>query len=83
MSKHTPGPWKAVLRSRDLYGQETWQVNDACGTVANEIDWAPDAPLIAAAPELLHACKDLRDFLRRNGYDTVLVDAAIAKAEGA
>lgn len=40
------------------------------------------ANLIAAAPDLLHACKDIFDFLYRSGYDTTLVKAAIAKAEG-
>lgn len=31
---------------------------------------------------LLWAVKDIRDFLKRNGYETALVDAAIRKAEG-
>jgi hypothetical protein len=34
-----------------------------------------------AASDLLQACKDIRDFLRSHGYDTRIVQAAIAKAE--
>ena len=41
-----------------------------------------NARLIAAAPDLLAVCKDIEGFLKRSGYDTALVRAAIAKAEG-
>ena len=41
-----------------------------------------DAALIAAAPDMLAALKDVQDFLKRSGYDTRLVREVIAKAEG-
>ena len=50
-------------------------VEDAIETQAN-------ADLIVAAPGLLAACKDIVDFLKYSGYDTQLMKAAIAKAEG-
>lgn len=40
------------------------------------------ARLIAAAPELLWALKDVRDFLKCSGYDITLVNSVIVKAEG-
>ena len=39
-----------------------------------------NAVLDAAAPQLLEACRDIRDFLRTHGYDTRILDAAIAAA---
>lgn len=93
-AQHTPGPWKAELACRDIRGQESWRVNTPDGTVADYIDWAPDAPLIAAAPELLEACR--KSLYALEGvvklceiHDSRLPDAlldlvraAIAKAEG-
>lgn len=40
-----------------------------------------DARLIAAAPAMLAALKDIKDFLRQSGYDTRLVREVIAAAE--
>lgn len=39
--------------------------------------------LIAAAPVLLATLRDVSDFLRHSGYDTRLVNDAIAMATGA
>jgi len=52
MSKHTPGPWKVSENKRE----RTVQIDtaDGRGTVVQPgaITWLPDAPLIAAAPEM-------------------------------
>lgn len=41
-----------------------------------------NARVIAAAPDMLATLKDIRDFLKRSGYDTRLVHSVITKAEG-
>ena len=40
----TPGPWK--------WDRATGQVDCDGGTIAHRIDWAPNGPLIAAAPDM-------------------------------
>ena len=74
--KHTPGPW--------VTGNARWDANgDAMYTLhgIKEV-CAPDARLIAAAPEMLAALKVVATI--RNGWPEVFdqVDAAITKAEG-
>ncbi len=59
MSKHTPGPWKA-LQTRDKSGWTIASVDNGelCDPVVWEqggIDHEPNARLIAAAPALLGA----------------------------
>lgn len=109
-AKHTPGPWEHIaaddprgqpvpyyrglicLISTDPYQAVVAKVWD---TVEVE-EWPANAALIAAAPELLLACKKLAELL--NCYEVALVakqtngttaaqfmaeaSAAIAKAEG-
>lgn len=98
MAGHTPGPWEVadehpdgVLdRSVMADGYYVATVHDtACDC------WDADARLIAAAPDLLAALKDMREGWRyirehhRYLYGVVwdraeqAADAAIAKAEGA
>jgi hypothetical protein len=107
MSKHTPGPWrierggkehrKPDLHKRILAADGT----DLLGNV--EDPWYPNVPeneadwhLIAAAPDLLEACKAaltesmiytgaIYETLQTSGLHTQLRDqlrAAIAKASG-
>ena len=99
MSKHTPGPW-TLTRTGD---QKRWIVGDrqsAWGTEVAEVysdDTDPDeasanAHLIAAAPSLLEALKELgvaiavqsnlRDDFPKVFEKFVLSLKAIAKAEG-
>lgn len=60
-AKHTPGPWKARCCDRS----STWDVcSDDYGSIVTVHDYPhnarrlePDARLIAAAPELLEACR--------------------------
>lgn len=89
---HTPGPWEAkptvgriVLNGSSIYG-----VADITGEFAR---WNPDdLALMAAAPDLLEACRHAVHALNTaprfrcgtfNSYDIAsMCDHAIAKAEG-
>ena len=94
MSKHTPGPWKAVYgTSRKLWVRdsggflcfmtEPFRYPNQDGRYAIEIlEMEANARLIAAAPDLLEALKDARFALYGNGAGNPKIDAAIAKAEG-
>jgi len=91
MIKHTPGTWKAVQPTAIDYRAMQIQTDDSliavcCGGGPKRAIGAPEgranARPIAAAPDLLAVCKDIYDFLRRSGYDTRLVKAAIQEAEG-
>lgn len=84
MAKHTPGPWTH---------SEDGVIVDAAGKQLASVfprDRAANARLIAAAPDLLEACRAaLYGVVDRGGPDglsqTEVVDyltAAIAKAEG-
>lgn len=71
MSGHTPGPWKTGRMDVSSYtadgipiifvyrGREETVVSRIAVTPYAEYDWDPDydALLIAAAPDLLYACK--------------------------
>ncbi len=94
MSKHTPGPWTLLgseIRSSDrgvaLIKWEHARYGDPARGAVEAEDRA-NACLIAAAPELLEACKEaLRqsccdgDLCAYGWHD--LARAAIQKAEGA
>ncbi len=69
MSKHTPGPWKAVY-----VGSSDWDLD---GPVTEQ-DWK----LAAAAPDLLEALKELLPGAEAMGWNTEKARAAIAKATG-
>ena len=86
-SKHTQGPWEAYD------GGGTWQVCQPIEgtmricTVTNSENDAANAQIIAAAPELLEACKmalpRLSVMEAGDAKLTVkIIKAAIAKAEG-
>ena len=93
MSEHTSGPWSAS----DKFGGTVWAGEDCVAEVSgHDGTWATseaNAHLIAAAPEMLIALKDLRDWIRYEveidgcvvpAYTARLraAEAAIAKAEG-
>lgn len=84
MSKHTPGPWQADPSTGVVFDQVGLAVQTG-GRCCSEESQA-NAQLIAAAPELLEALKNARALLRGEmgqGFDVEMIDAAIAKAEGA
>lgn len=98
MSKHTPEPWQIDWYICREKGKELWRVPRSIGPACADHDhWAgnhiavdaPDARLIAAAPELLEALKALDALFSPCVRDSTQADwidkarAAIAKAEGA
>jgi hypothetical protein len=95
---HTPEPWTADLLLALTLGDHQdshWRIHseqrdprsiyvaDLPGSGGPEGETEANARLIAAAPELLDALKEVRDYMRegRGGF-WIRVDAAIAKAEG-
>lgn len=95
-AKHTPGPWRVELQSGQQVGVHkfTHCVDCADDSIASLLTKA-DAHLIAAAPDLLEACKRLSDHAslaeHEDGtkwadgidwHDVEQVRKAIAKAEG-
>ncbi len=91
---HTPGPWRRHTAYPDriiVNGSCVYQVHDITtpdGFAANGYGQPnpDDTQLMAAAPELLAACKELFMQMRREGcgHQQILERAlaAIAKAEG-
>lgn len=83
MPKHTPGPWKA---GKDVgYTHIVYDNDDLC--VADVLtDSDEDTQLIAAAPDLLAACKAALADCEEDGYENsplgLQLKAAIASAEG-
>ncbi|MCC4240345.1 hypothetical protein [Thalassospira povalilytica] len=80
-AKHTPGPWKAHVTNLARSGQTEyeihWSEDGEC--VAEIVHGAPDAHLIAAAPEMLEA---LKHAAQNMPHPDQMIDDAIAKAEG-
>lgn len=88
--KHTPGPWEVYRLAPDSDPKQRHIVTanhgetEVCGIINNEAD----APLIAAAPDLLEACKS---WVKAYGFDRTFsemqsnlekLQQAIALAEG-
>jgi hypothetical protein len=87
MSGHTSGPWRetdAGVEAQAFNGSWKWLVERVRGGTPEERK--ANARLIAAAPELLHACKMIADLAvcweALTPGDIAEVRAAIAKAEG-
>jgi hypothetical protein len=96
MSKHTPGPWQVIEHSWSDTG--IYAVNDRVAKLSiydeatedtqeeMELTMAANAHLIAAAPDLLEACRIalpyLADVLIADHPDYSAVYDAIAKATG-
>ena len=90
MSKHTLGPWY-YLNKVDMREGDDWEIffnSNISGInylIAEKISTQANARLIAAAPDLLEALKDMVRYLDNNGKETdvsELARYAIRKAEG-
>lgn len=82
MSAHTPGPWAVGKNERS---DERIEVRaEPLGLLVALVEKSSDARLIAAAPELLEALRDVLAFDARTDRPDVFdrARAAIAKAEG-
>ena len=94
MGKHTPGPWYCSWKDNDLYDQggvyrvQPIPVGSTWGKVVKQYN--ANAHLIAAAPDLLKACKELMSelyLMPAKHWDQTTSDiywdakCAIAKAE--
>jgi hypothetical protein len=87
-TKHTPGPWEARRRSLIIGAvYEVWAYIPESIPIT-EVSNGANARLIAAAPELLEALKDLLFFCEEMDPKAAWLEpwnkakAAIAKAEG-
>jgi hypothetical protein len=90
MAKFTPGPWQLhKIAATSVVGSKGFVVA-ACGGHSNNMadpdelhdELCANARLIAAAPELLDACRKALYALKGREHDQFLRDA-IAKATGA
>lgn len=107
MNQHTPGPWKAMRPIENKFARNHWTIEAASPHVKGHAQtvcelngpWKPEnyaanARLIAAAPELLEACRGiialandpagstfkLREAMREIEFTRAI--ATIAKATG-
>ena len=82
--KSTPGPWHVPkdIPGPRVFGSDGWLVADCCGICHRSVaEEKANARLIAAAPDLLEACKMvIKEGLTGPSLDAVRY--AIAKAEG-
>lgn len=99
MEEHTPGPWLYDKKRHAIISTVSWflepgeegdegirtSVVSLYAALGGENPEA-DVQLIAAAPELLAACRDARVALKGKSHNTDIalyaIDEAIAKAEG-
>ena len=88
-AKHTPGPWRAVPGCPEWTVEadgrgEVWNVAVVCDD-CDDSDTEANARLIAAAPDLLAALKDMRAHYHVLGFNADQrrkeADAAIKLAE--
>ena len=83
-TQHTPGPWHVGTGKAEsiIYYKEGWAVANAI-VFHSEISLEEihaNARLIAAAPEMLEALKHILPYTQCG--DKLVIEAAIAKAEG-
>jgi hypothetical protein len=76
MSGHTKGPWRIVLEDGH------WIVRGANYDAVCRLYAGGNGDLIAAAPDLLEACKALQMEAAARHCGLRIADEAIAKAEG-
>ncbi len=86
--KYTPGPWKSEENRVFQVEHSTFRVAICTSNIAEYSEEVANAKLIAAAPDLLEACKitlEIKKLMDESGGATFEVEGleqAIAKAEG-
>jgi hypothetical protein len=85
MSAHTEGPWRVIHHGGDSYGVQMGRIGGFMLDAHSNPE--ANARLMAAAPDMLRACRHALDWLASypgggasKAYDHVR--AALAKAEG-
>lgn len=79
MSKHTPGPWNVTVN----YEDEAFSIDDSLGfPIAIALKIEANARLIAAAPDLLEACKLALSSCEPHSVVHRKISDAVTKAEG-
>ncbi len=86
-AQHTPGPWQFDGLDKIIGDQGNAEVCQVWGAAVEDQDGYANARIIAAAPDLLEACKCALNSLdmigaTRGSPITTQLRAAIAKAEG-
>jgi hypothetical protein len=91
--KHTPGPWEAYTRDRTSNPPFIMQRGETSGWIAQTCSWVgadqadANARLIAAAPDLLEALREIDLLATRHeagaiGKAQKIARAAIASVDG-
>lgn len=92
--QHTPGPWLVARNGKAGHTFRIWRNNHAgelspkgqnegYACISTSVWGEPNARLVSAAPDLLHACKLILAASESIPPETfAVVKAAIAKAEG-
>jgi hypothetical protein len=89
MSKHTPGPWKAIIGNHDTFVRlsDGGEFYVGCEKVDQSLETIEaNALLIAYAPDLLKICKDIlaligEALIENDFYDNSGVRALFEKAQ--
>jgi len=96
MSAHTPGPWRDIGGCGHVFAEVDWDdqsvdrvivMSQLASVDTSRKTWEANARLIAAAPELLEALKEIIAAADGDGWNQLdasfaTARAAIAKAEG-
>ena len=77
-STHTPGPWRVGDNGHTVFGPPNG--NPSPLTIAHDL-YRPNARLIAAAPEMLEALKDLLSYIGGTGETQDKARALINRIE--
>lgn len=83
MTSHTPGPWKTgFIMNGDRWVGPEYDQPKVCRIEDERDEFHANARLVAAAPDLLEACRLLLSSAHDHQTGIAEAEAAIAKATG-
>ena len=86
MKKHTAGPWRigkpSVMNGVQIFHDTFRNAEPICIMPEKGRERTANARLIAAAPEMYEAVKQMRDMLLDHDVDMTEIDALLSKIEG-